>query len=113
MSFFWTPEGTPTVDLLYHEAGVPPIHTERAQLEALPDRVKARTRLVHVADRDVPEGAVPGKPRLFETQLALWPTLGIPARTCWSNQAGGDLDDRRPVLEAAGVWTWSTGSGTR
>src|SRR5574342_282052 len=24
--FFWTPEGKPAVDLVYHEAGIPPIH---------------------------------------------------------------------------------------
>ncbi len=71
MHFFWSPDGTPTVDLLFHEAGVPPIHTDRKALEALPDPVKARTHLVHIADADVPEGALPGKARTFETHVLL------------------------------------------
>jgi CRP-like cAMP-binding protein len=69
--FFWTPEGIPTVDLLYHEAGIPPIHTDRQPLERLPAAVKARTALVHIADRDVPPGAAPGKPPLFVTHTLL------------------------------------------
>ena len=59
------------MDLVYHEAGVPPIHTERRMLEALPDDVKSRMRLVHIADRDVPPGANPAKPRLLSTQVLL------------------------------------------
>jgi CRP-like cAMP-binding protein len=69
MHFFWTPDGEPTVDLLYHEAGIPPIHTDKEQLRALPGAITSRTRLVHIADEDVPEGFVPGKPRLFATQV--------------------------------------------
>jgi CRP-like cAMP-binding protein len=71
MYFFWTPDGTPTVDLLYHEAGIPPIHTEREQLEALPAAVRDRTHLVHVADRDVPGPTTPGKPPAFATHVLL------------------------------------------
>ena len=67
--FFWTPEGEPIVDLLYHEAGIPPIHTDKAMLRALPRAITDRMALVHIADRDVPEGAKPGKPKLFETQV--------------------------------------------
>lgn len=74
MHFFWTPEGTPTVDLLYHEAGIPPIHTARATLQALPEVIQARTFLVHIADKDVPDGARPAKPPLFTTQVLLPPT---------------------------------------
>ena len=72
--FFWTPDGQPMVDLLYHEAGIPPIHTDRRQLERLPEAMKARTALVHIADRDVPPGAPPGKPPLFVTHTLLPPT---------------------------------------
>ncbi len=74
MYFFWTSDGEPTVDLLYHEAGIPPIHTDKEKLSALPEAVTRRTFLVHIADRDVPEGFVPPKPRLFETQVLLPPT---------------------------------------
>jgi len=69
MYFFWTPDGQPTVDFLYHEAGIPPIHTDKEQLRALPASIKARTALVHIADRDVPEGFAPAKPTLFSTHV--------------------------------------------
>ena len=42
--------------LILHEAGVPPIHTPMSTLLALPEDVKTRVRLVHVADSAVPEG---------------------------------------------------------
>lgn len=69
--FFWTPEGVPQVDLLYHEAGIPPIHTDRHKLDHLPNVVKTRTALVHIADRDVPLGSLPHKPPLFVTHTLL------------------------------------------
>jgi hypothetical protein len=69
--FFWTPDGLPKVDLLYHEAGIPPIHTPIDALGSLPDPVKARTYLVHVADKDVPEGFAPAKPAVFATHTLL------------------------------------------
>ena len=71
MYFFWTPDGEPTVDLLYHEAGIPPIHTDKEALRALPDAITSRMSLVHIADVDVPRGFAPGKPRLFATQVLL------------------------------------------
>lgn len=74
MHFFWTPDGVPTVDLLYHEAGIPPIHTELGHLRALPDAVKARTHVVHIADRDVSPTEPPVKPRPFTTHVLLAPT---------------------------------------
>jgi CRP-like cAMP-binding protein len=74
MYFLWTRDGKPTVDLLYHEAGIPPIHTDKEQLRALPPAVTNRMSLVHIADRDVPDGFVPAKPRLFETQVLVPPT---------------------------------------
>lgn len=41
-------------DLILHEAGVPPIHTPMATLVGLPDDVKSRLRVVHVAPKDIP-----------------------------------------------------------
>ena len=38
LHFFWDTNGAPTVDLLYHEAGVPPIHTDKTKLQGLTDR---------------------------------------------------------------------------
>lgn len=74
MHFFWSPDGTPKVDLLYHEAGIPPIHTDKETLRALPEAMRSRTFLVHIADREVPEGFSPGKPELFDTQVLLPPS---------------------------------------
>ncbi len=39
-----------------HEAGIPPLHTPVSSLAALPDDVKERLYLVHIASKDVPEG---------------------------------------------------------
>ena len=74
MYFLWTPDGRPAADLMYHEAGLPPIHTKKETLVALPASVTSRMSLVHIADRDVPPGFVPGKPRLFETRVLRPPT---------------------------------------
>ena len=69
--FLWTPDGTPKVDLLYHEAGMPPIHTDKYQIERLPEAVKARTAIVHIASHNVPPGFVPNKPPLLATRTLL------------------------------------------
>ncbi len=74
MYFFWTPTGIPRVDLLYHEAGIPPIHTAKEALQALPDPVKAATFLVHIADKEVPGGFRPAKPPVFATHVLLPPS---------------------------------------
>lgn len=42
--------------IVLHEAGVPPIHTPTSSLAALPDEVKARLRLLHIAEKDLPAG---------------------------------------------------------
>ncbi len=43
--------------LIFHEAGVPPLHTPIAPLAALPAEVKERLYLVHIAKKDVPESS--------------------------------------------------------
>lgn len=43
--------------LIFHEAGVPPLHTPLAPLAALPKEVKERLYLVHIAKKDVPEAS--------------------------------------------------------
>src|SRR5262249_36512108 len=43
--------------LVVHEAGGPPIPTPVARLAELPDEVKRRLRVIHVAETDLPEGA--------------------------------------------------------
>jgi CRP-like cAMP-binding protein/phosphoribosyl 1,2-cyclic phosphodiesterase len=41
---------------IVHEAGIPPLHTPTSALAALPDEVKERLYLVHIAAKDVPVG---------------------------------------------------------
>src|SRR5262245_42441372 len=74
MYFFWTADGKPLVDLLYHEAGIPPIHTHKEALQSLAGAITGRMFLVHIADADVPPGFAPSKPRLFATHTLLSPT---------------------------------------
>jgi CRP-like cAMP-binding protein len=80
LHFFWTPEGAPTADLVYHEAGIPPIHTDKAMLGALPEALRERMEIVHIADRDVPPGFSPPKPLLLGTRALLAPTPDTRAR---------------------------------
>ena len=74
MYFFWTPEQQPKVDLLYHESGIPPIHTDKHKLSSMPESLKSSTFLVHVADHDVPADFLPAKPPVFATHVLLPPT---------------------------------------
>ncbi len=41
---------------ILHEAGIPPLHTPASALAKLPEEVKKRLYLVHIAAKDVPEG---------------------------------------------------------
>jgi CRP-like cAMP-binding protein len=115
MYFFWTPDEMPSVDLLYHEAGVPPIHTPLAHLAALPAHVRARTRVVHVADRDVPAGSSPAKPLPFETHVLLPPTPESRERTLLETiRLVGYLYDAPPgllreLLERGEIMTYAPG----
>ncbi|MDC3378948.1 cAMP/cGMP-dependent 3',5'-cyclic-AMP/GMP phosphodiesterase [Planctomycetota bacterium] len=43
--------------LVLHEAGVPPLHTPVESLVALPDDVKERLYVVHIAEKDLPTDA--------------------------------------------------------
>lgn len=60
-------------DLILHEAGVPPIHTPLATLEALSDEIKERMYLVHVS-----EGAVPKGSKLKVAPVGVKNTLEVP-----------------------------------
>ena len=41
-------------DYIFHEAGIPPIHTAISTLSAFPDEIKKRICLVHIAKKDIP-----------------------------------------------------------
>ena len=53
--------------VILHEAGIPPLHTPTSALAALPEDVKQRLYLVHIAAKDVPEGLQPAKEGLENT----------------------------------------------
>jgi CRP-like cAMP-binding protein len=56
-----------------HEAGVPPLHTPASVLAALPDEVKQRLHLVHIAEKDLPRDS-----GLRTARVGLENTLRIP-----------------------------------
>lgn len=53
-------------DLIYHEAGIPPLHTPVAWLDSLDSDIKRKTTVYHIAKKDFPE----------ETELTL-ATFGV------------------------------------
>ncbi len=44
-------------DLIFHEAGIPPLHTPMATLAGLPKSIRSRLYLVHVTQDLIPEGS--------------------------------------------------------
>ncbi|HEY9898790.1 MAG TPA: cAMP/cGMP-dependent 3',5'-cyclic-AMP/GMP phosphodiesterase [Pantanalinema sp.] len=66
-------------DLVIHEAGIPPIHTQASYLETLSEDVKRRMLLVHTQKKDLPSGSML---RVAPTGLAETVTLEAePPRT--------------------------------
>lgn len=53
--------------VVLHEAGVPPLHTPAANLAALPEQIRKSLYVVHIAEKDVPEGLRPGPVGLANT----------------------------------------------
>jgi CRP-like cAMP-binding protein len=41
-------------DIIYHEAGIPPLHTPVSYLNSLPAEVQKRTTVYHIAEKDFP-----------------------------------------------------------
>ena len=48
-SFSWD------ADVIYHESGVPPLHTSIAWLNSLPEEIQKKTVVYHIAAKDFPE----------------------------------------------------------
>lgn len=42
-------------DIIYHEAGVPPLHTQVSYLDSLPDDIKQKITVYHIAEKDFPK----------------------------------------------------------
>jgi CRP-like cAMP-binding protein/phosphoribosyl 1,2-cyclic phosphodiesterase len=43
--------------VIFHEAGIPPLHTPMENLENLPEPVKKRIYLIHTSEKSIPEGS--------------------------------------------------------
>lgn len=64
-------------DVIFHEAGVPPIHTPMKVLTALPASVRKKIYLVHVARDQVPENSgLKIAPTGLSSTVTLCPTAG-------------------------------------
>jgi CRP-like cAMP-binding protein/glyoxylase-like metal-dependent hydrolase (beta-lactamase superfamily II) len=59
-------------DIIFHEAGIPPIHTPIQVLSDLPESVKEKTYLIHIAEKDIPpESKLKGVPVGLQKTLVL------------------------------------------
>jgi CRP-like cAMP-binding protein/phosphoribosyl 1,2-cyclic phosphodiesterase len=64
-------------DLIFHEAGIPPLHTPMAYLVSLPEKVRQRMYLVHVAREMIPENS---GLKIAPTGLSATVELAVPPR---------------------------------
>jgi CRP-like cAMP-binding protein/phosphoribosyl 1,2-cyclic phosphodiesterase len=61
-------------DVIFHEAGIPPIHTPVKVLSELPDEVKRKTYLIHIAEKDIPKDCnLQGVPLGLKNTLVILP----------------------------------------
>lgn len=51
-------------DLIFHEAGIPPIHTPIETLQELPNKIKKKLFLYHIAKTDMPDEELTGLKRV-------------------------------------------------
>ncbi len=42
-------------DIIYHEAGIPPLHTPISYLDSLPDKIQEKITVYHIAEKDFPK----------------------------------------------------------
>lgn len=45
-------------DIIYHEAGIPPLHTRIDYLQSLPEDVQKKMTVYHIASKDMPENSL-------------------------------------------------------
>ncbi|HOY66508.1 MAG TPA: cyclic nucleotide-binding domain-containing protein [Candidatus Ozemobacteraceae bacterium] len=72
---------------IFHEAGIPPIHTPIKNLAELPENVQERLYLIHVSERSIPAGT-----KLRKAPAGPDDTLVIPVTAPVSNEALQYLD---------------------
>jgi CRP-like cAMP-binding protein len=63
-------------DFIYHEAGIPPLHTPVAFLDSLDDGIRKKTTVYHIAKKDFP-----AETPLTMAETGIEHTLTVPART--------------------------------
>jgi CRP-like cAMP-binding protein len=63
-------------DYIYHEAGVPPLHTRIDYLDTLPDDIKSKITCYHIASKDFPENSL-----LSRAEFGIGQTLIMPVKT--------------------------------
>ena len=73
--------------VIFHEAGIPPLHTPMENLVKLPDSVKKRIYLIHVSDSAIPEGS-----NLNKAPDGRFKSISIPVSSPPSNEALEHLD---------------------
>lgn len=73
--------------LIFHEAGIPPIHTPIKNLAELPEPVKERIRLIHVSEKSIPPES-----GLSKAAAGIDATIVIPVNPPPSNEALEYLD---------------------
>ena len=64
--------------IIYHEAGVPPLHTKISYLASLPEEVQKRITVYHIAKKDMPPGTSL-KLATFGIENTLIPSIAKPA----------------------------------
>ena len=74
-------------DMIFHEAGVPPLHTPASVLAKLPDDVKKRLRLLHTDMRDIPPSS-----GLRRADRGVENTMSLPVRPSYRTEAVKTLD---------------------
>lgn len=72
---------------IFHEAGIPPIHTPIKNLAELPENVQERMYLIHVSERSLPQGS-----KLKKAQAGPDDTIVIPVTPPVSTEALEYLD---------------------
>ncbi|MBI4178209.1 cyclic nucleotide-binding domain-containing protein [bacterium] len=75
------------LDLIFHEAGVPPLHTPASVLAKLPADVKKRLRLLHTDMRDIPADS-----GLKRADKGVENTMSLPVRPSYRTEAVKTLD---------------------
>jgi hypothetical protein len=62
-------------DIIYHEAGIPPLHTPVTYLNSLPENIQKRITVYHIAEKDFPKGPTSLKLAKFGIGETVYPDI--------------------------------------